>query len=86
VLLEMTHQSGGDRLPAHGLAFLPEQDQALVRIQVRRQQSERAAAAAGRLGMQPENQTVRSRVVAGSRGNVVEVRQPGVCDSASCAR
>jgi hypothetical protein len=35
---EAGHQGGGDRLPAHRLALLPQQDQALVRVQVVRAQ------------------------------------------------
>jgi hypothetical protein len=48
------HQGGGDRLPPDGLAFLAQQDQALLGIEVLRAQRQRAAPAARRLGMQPQ--------------------------------
>jgi hypothetical protein len=38
VLDQTAHQGGGDRLPADRLALLPQQDQALVRIQIPRTQ------------------------------------------------
>src|ERR1035441_8374143 len=44
-------------------ALLPQQDQALVRIQVPRAQRQRAAAAAGGLTVQPEQQGVQLRVI-----------------------
>jgi hypothetical protein len=47
VLDEPAHQGGGDRLPAHRLALFPQQDQALIRVQIIRAQRQRAAAAAG---------------------------------------
>ncbi len=38
VLHEAGHQGGGDRLPAHRLALLPQQDQALVSVEIGRAQ------------------------------------------------
>jgi hypothetical protein len=46
VLDQAAHQGGRDRLPADRLALFPQQDQALVRVQVPRAQGERAAAPA----------------------------------------
>ena len=46
VLDEPAHQGGGDRLTAHRLALLPQQDQALIRIQIIRAQRRRATAPA----------------------------------------
>jgi hypothetical protein len=54
VLGQAGHQGWGDRLPADRLAFLPEQDQALVRVQVPRPQGQRAAAPAGGLSVQSQ--------------------------------
>ena len=71
VLDEAGHQGGGDRLPADRLALLPQQDQALVRVQVLRAQRQRAAAAAGGLGVQPQQQRVELGIIAGGR------RRPG---------
>ena len=62
VLDQAGHQGGGDRLPADPLALLAQQDQALVRIEVLRAQRERPAAAAGGLGVQPQQQRVQLRV------------------------
>jgi hypothetical protein len=60
------HQGGGDRLPADRLALFPEQDQALDLVQVLGAQRERATAAAGGLGVQPQDQRVDSwRVTSG---------------------
>lgn len=36
MLDQVGHHGGGDRLPANGLALLPEQDQALIRVQAGR--------------------------------------------------
>jgi hypothetical protein len=49
---------GDDWLPADCLAFFPEQDQALLAVEVGRAQAQGAAAAAGGLGVQPEDQRV----------------------------
>ena len=80
VLDQAAHQGGRDRLPAHRLALFPHQDQALARIEVLRVQGEGAAAAAGGLGVEPQQQLVQFRIVARSRGGLVDLRQPGVWD------
>jgi hypothetical protein len=59
---EAGHQGGGDRLPAHRLALLPQQDQALVRVQIGRAQGQRAATAARGLGVQPQQQRVSGQL------------------------
>ena len=63
----------GDATP-----LFPQQDQALVRVQVGRAQGQRAAAAAGRLGMQPQQQRIQLWVITRGRGGLVDLRQPGV--------
>ena len=78
VLDEPGHQGGRDRLPADRLALLPQQDQALVRVEILRTQRERAAAAAGGLRVQPQQQRVQLRVIARGRGGLVDLRQSGV--------
>jgi hypothetical protein len=80
VLLQSGHEGGGDGLPADGLAFLAEPNQALVRVQVGRAERESAAAAAGGLGVQSQQQGVQFRVVAGGRGDVVDFGEAGVGD------
>jgi hypothetical protein len=74
------HQSGGDRLPAERLALFPEQDQALLRVQVQRAQREGAASPAGGLGVQPQDQRVELMVIARGRGDLVDLRQLSVGD------
>src|ERR1017187_3227295 len=71
-------QGGRGRVPAHSLALLPQQDQALIRIRIPRAQRQRAATAAGGLGMQPQQQRVQIRVVARVGGALVDLRQPGI--------
>jgi hypothetical protein len=80
VLDQAGHQGGGDRLPAHRLTLLRQQDQALVRVQVGRAQGQRAAAAARGLGVQPQQQRVQVRVVARGSGDLVDLGQPDVGD------
>jgi hypothetical protein len=75
VLEEGGHQGGGDGLPADGLAFLAQQDQALLGVEVGRAQRQRAAAAAGGLGVQAQQQRVQLRVIAGGRRRVVDLGQ-----------
>ena len=58
------HEGGRDRLPPDGLAFLAQQDQALLGIEVLRAQRQRAAPAAGGLGVQAEQQRVQLRAAA----------------------
>ena len=57
------HESGRDRLPPDGLAFFAQQDQALLGIEVLRAQRQRAAPAAGGLGVQAQQQRVQLRVI-----------------------
>jgi hypothetical protein len=78
VLDEAAHQGGRDRLPADRLALFPQQDQALVWVEIVRAQRQCAAAAAGGIGVQPQQQRVQLRVVPGGRGGLVDLRQPGV--------
>ena len=63
-----------------GLAFLAEQDQALVRLQVGRAEREGSAASAGGFGVQPQEQGVEFRVVACGGGDVVDFGEAGVGD------
>jgi hypothetical protein len=60
-------------LPPGGVALLPQQDQALVAVEVRRPQRERAAAPARRLDVQ-QQQRVQVRVVAGAGCHPVDLR------------
>jgi hypothetical protein len=78
VLDEAGHQGWGDRLPADRLALLPQQDQALLRVQIPRPQRQRATAPAGRLGVEPQQQGVQLRIVARSRGDLVDLCQPDI--------
>lgn len=77
VVVQVGHQGGGDRLPAHGLALLPQEDQTLVRVEIARAQRQGAAATAGGFGVQPQQERVQGGVVAGGRGDVVDLGQPG---------
>jgi hypothetical protein len=53
VLAKVVHEGGGDRLPPDGSAFLPEEDQALLRVEVLWAEGQGATAAAGGLDVQP---------------------------------
>jgi hypothetical protein len=64
VVQQMCHEGGGDRLPAHGFALFPQEDQALIRVEILRTQCEGAAAAARGLGVQPQQQGVEDDVIA----------------------
>ena len=75
---ECGHQGRGYRLPPDRLALFPEQDQALVAVQVGRAQGEGAAAAAGGLGVQPQDHRVELGIVSGGGGDLVDLGQPGV--------
>jgi hypothetical protein len=55
------HQGGRDWLPPDGLAFLAQQDQALLGIEILRAQRQCAAAAASGLGVQAQQQRVQLR-------------------------
>ncbi len=68
-----------DWLPPDGLAFLARQDQALLGIEVQRVQRQRAAPAAGGLGVQAQQQRVEFRVITCGRRRVVyALRQPAL--------
>src|SRR5450755_861092 len=62
-------------LPPDGLAFLAQQDQALLGIEVLRAQRQRAAPAAGGLGVQAQQQRVQLRVITRGRRRVVDLGQ-----------
>ncbi len=74
------HEGGRDWLPPDGLAFLAQQDQALLAIEVLRAQRQRAAAAAGGLGVQAQQQRVQLRVITCGRRRVVDLGQALVGD------
>jgi hypothetical protein len=71
------HQRGRDRLPPHGLALLAQPDQALLRIEIGRPQCEGSAAPTSGLGVQAQEQGVEGWVVAGGRGDLVDLRHAG---------
>src|SRR6185369_15025223 len=58
---EVAHQGGRDGLPPHGFALLFQSDKALLDIEVTTAQGERAAATAGCLDVQPEQEAVQVR-------------------------
>ena len=62
------------------VAFLAQLDQALLGIEVLRAQRQRAAGAAGGLGVQAQQQRVQLRVITGGRRRVVDLGQPLVGD------
>ena len=62
-------------MPALGVALLPEQDQALVDVQVLQAQGEGSAAAAGGFGVHAQEQGVEGGVVAGGGGGVVDLAE-----------
>ena len=67
----------GDGLPAHGVAFLVETHEAEVWVEVLESEGEGAAAAAGGLGVQPQEEGVEDDVIAaGPRGGVDLVEFP----------
>ena len=86
VLRQAAHQGGGDRLPADRLALLPQQHQALVRVQIGRPQGQGPAAAAGCLGMQPQQQRVQLWIITRGRGDLVDLGQPGLGHGAAGGR
>ena len=69
---QVRHQRGRYGLPAHGLAFLVQPDQALLRVEVFWRKRQGAAAAAGGLGVQPQQQRVQGRVIPGGGGDLGE--------------
>ena len=62
---EVAHQRRRYGLPAYCLAFLAQPDQALLRVQVVRRERQGAAAAACGFHVQPQQERVQGRVVAG---------------------
>ena len=73
-------------MPADCFAFLSESDEALVGVKVAAVQWERAAAPARGFGVQAEQQRVQRRIVAGSRGYLVDLCEAGVGDGVACGR
>ena len=73
MLGEPGHQGRRDRLPADGLPFLAQPDQALAGVDVIGPQRERPAAAAGGLGVQPQQQRVEFGIVAAVRGGLADL-------------
>jgi hypothetical protein len=71
VLHQARHQGRRDRLPADRLIRFPQPDQALVRVQIVRAQREGAAAAAGGLGVQPQQQRVQLGIIARGGGHLI---------------
>jgi hypothetical protein len=59
---------------------------ALLRVQVERAQGQAAAAPAGGLGVQPQDQRVQFRVIACARGSVVDLCQPVIRQGAAGGR
>jgi hypothetical protein len=78
-------QSGGDRLPADRLALLPQQDQALLRIQILRAAGP-VRRRGGGLGMQAEYQRVQLRVIARGRSDLVDLGKSVVWQRAAGGR
>ena len=60
-----------------------EPDEALVGVEVAGPVREGAAASAGGLGVQPQQQCIECRVVAGGRGYLVDLGEAGVGDGAT---
>lgn len=83
VALQVVHEGGRDRLPAHGLALLAQEDQALVRVQILRAHGEGTAAAACGLGVQAQQQRVQGGVVARGGGDMVDLSELGIGDRAT---
>ena len=75
---EVAHQGWRDGLPPHSFALLRQPHEALLDIEVAPAQGERAAATAGGLDVQPEQETVQVRVVAGGGGDLHDLRELGV--------
>jgi hypothetical protein len=63
VLAQAGHQGGRDRLPAECPALFPQQDQALLRVEVLRAQGQSTATPAGSFSVQPQQQRVQLRVI-----------------------
>jgi hypothetical protein len=72
---QVRHQRGGHGLPADRLAFLVQPDEAVLGVEVTGQQRQGAAATAGGLGMQPQQQRVQGRVIPGGRGDAMDLFQ-----------
>src|SRR5271157_2461556 len=74
---EVAHQCRRYGLPAYCLAFLAQPDQALLRVQVVRGEREGAAAAACGFHVQPQQERVQGRVVAGGGRELPRVFRTG---------
>lgn len=83
---QVAHQRRRDRLPTYSLALLLKPDQALVWIKIASEQRKRAAAPAGGLDVQSQEETVKVGGVPGRRGHVddlgelVAVQRPVVAN------
>src|SRR6266536_1579346 len=75
---QMIHQGGGDRLPAHRFPLLPQTDEVPGGVEVLGAQVQGTAAAAGGLGVQPQQQGVEFGVVAGGARDGVDLGESGV--------
>jgi hypothetical protein len=75
---QMRHQGGGYGLPAHRLAFLVQLDKTMLGIQVFRHARQGTAAAAGGLGMQPQEESIEGRVISCSRGDTEDLFEAAV--------
>ena len=82
VLGEPGHQGGRDRLPADGLPFLAQPDQALAGVEVIGPQRERPAAPAGGLGVQPQQQRIQLWIIAAVCGGLADLGEPQVVAAA----
>jgi hypothetical protein len=73
-------------LPADGVAFFVESDEAVVGVEVVGSEGEGAAAAAGGSGVQADEQGVEFGVAAGGGRDVVDLCEPVVGDGVPGAR
>jgi hypothetical protein len=73
VLGQADGQGRADELPPHRAALLTELNQAGLGVEVGQAQGERAAAAAGGFGVQPEQQRIKYGVVAARAGSGVDL-------------
>jgi hypothetical protein len=81
VLGEPGHLGGRDRLPADGFPFLAQPDRALAGVEVIGPQRERPAAAGG-LGVQPQQQRIQLWIVAAVCGGLADLGEPQVMAAA----
>jgi hypothetical protein len=64
--------------PPLGATLLPQPDQALLHVQVDTPQGQSPATPARSLGVQPQQEGVQRRVVAGRSGYLVDLGQPRI--------